>query len=113
MLTVNADILFASVALNPRFNVEPSAPPIFVNGDVAPIASIRVTGTLRYTGSGHSSDRPYQIPSDSVGATIESSGAGPLTLTGGITGESSTGSKTFTLGGSNEGEWLSASTSLA
>ena len=33
-VTVDADIVFPAVATGPRFNVEPSAPPIVVNGNI-------------------------------------------------------------------------------
>ncbi len=41
-------------------------------------------GTLRYTGTGHSSARVINITTD--GGTIDASGTGTLTLSGGITG---------------------------
>lgn len=53
-------------------------------GSTTPAVSIAGSGTLRYTGSGHSSDRVMNLTAD--GATIDASGSGTLTLTGGVTG---------------------------
>ena len=56
------------------------APTTVGNGTIA----IGATGILKYTGSGHSSDRVINKTTD--GSTIDASGSGTLTLTGGITG---------------------------
>ncbi|NDB26295.1 MAG: hypothetical protein EB021_12795, partial [Gammaproteobacteria bacterium] len=57
-------------------------------------------GTLAYTGTGHSSNR--NITLGSSGGTIDASGSGTLTFTGGITPTSAT-SPTLTLTGSGNG----------
>ena len=63
------------------------------------------TGTLRYIGSGHSSDRLIAITStssnDSSSATIDASGTGALILSGGIAPVSSNNSRTLNLAGDN------------
>lgn len=55
------------------------APTTVGNGTI----SISGTGTLQYTGTGHSSNRVIFLSGS--GATIDASGAGTLTLTGGVT----------------------------
>ncbi|MCX5678636.1 MAG: autotransporter-associated beta strand repeat-containing protein [Candidatus Omnitrophica bacterium] len=56
------------------------APTTSLNGTIA----LGATGILQYTGSGHSSDRVINLTAD--GGTIDASGSGTLTLTGGVTG---------------------------
>ncbi len=60
-------------------------------------------GTLKYTGSGHSSNRVINLPSNTADGVIDASGTGPLVLSGGIT-NSLNGSKTVTFTGSNTGD---------
>ena len=55
------------------------APTTVANGTIA----MGTNGTLRYTGSGHSSNRVINTTAD--GPTIDASGVGTLTLTGGVT----------------------------
>jgi autotransporter-associated beta strand protein len=60
--------------------------------------------TLRYIGAspaGHSSDRVIHINGSNSQAKIESSGAGPLVLSGTTTSDSSTTNRTLNLGGTN------------
>jgi autotransporter-associated beta strand protein len=58
-------------------------------------------GTLRYTGVGASTDRPiYLAGSAGGGGTLDASGSGPVSFTGGVTGVAGT---TLTLAGSNTG----------
>lgn len=62
-----------------------------------------VTGILRYTGAGHSSDRAFLLtgkPNDV--ARIESSGSGPLVLSGNVTTNGN--GQWFELGGTNGGD---------
>ncbi|MCE9547351.1 MAG: autotransporter-associated beta strand repeat-containing protein [Planctomycetia bacterium] len=69
-------------------------------------SSTGVTGTLRYTGSGHSSNRPMEMidsGSSTSGAVLDVSGTGNLTLTGNLSNTGDT-SKTVTLQGSNTGQ---------
>ena len=56
------------------------APTTVANGTI----DVAGTGTLRYTGSGHTSNRVINLTSS--GGTIDASGSGTLTLTGGVTG---------------------------
>lgn len=53
-------------------------------GGVTPAISIAGIGILQYIGTGHSTDRAINITGN--GATIDASGSGTLTLSGGITG---------------------------
>ena len=53
-------------------------------GGGTPAISIAGSGTLQYTGSGHSTNRVVNLTGN--GATIDASGSGTLTLSGGITG---------------------------
>jgi len=56
------------------------APTTTANGTI----DISGTGTLIYTGSGHSSNRVINLTAD--GGTLDASGSGALTLSGGVTG---------------------------
>jgi filamentous hemagglutinin family protein len=64
--------------------------------------SIAATGILQYTGTGHSTNRAIILTGS--GGTIDASGSGLLTLTGGVTGNTfglvltGTGTGTFTTG---------------
>jgi autotransporter-associated beta strand protein len=53
-------------------------------GAGTPAITISGTGTLQYTGTGHSSNRAFILSGS--GATIEAAGSGTLTLSGGVTG---------------------------
>ncbi len=56
--------------------------------------------TLRYVGSGHTSDRVLRLTGgNNAGGVVESSGTGPLVLTGGVTTDGS--GQSFRLGGTN------------
>ncbi|WP_395730163.1 autotransporter-associated beta strand repeat-containing protein [Prosthecobacter sp.] len=67
--------------------------------------SITNLGTLRYVGTGASTDRLFEVPTGTINpvATIESSGSGALvfTNTGAMGFGSSTGARTLVLGGTN------------
>jgi fibronectin-binding autotransporter adhesin len=67
--------------------------------------SITNLGTLRYVGTGASTDRLFEVPTGTANpvATIESSGSGALvfTNTGAMGFGSSTGARTLVLGGTN------------
>ncbi len=56
------------------------APTTTGNGTIA----IGATGVLQYTGSGHTSNRVINVTAD--GGTVDASGSGTFTLTGGVTG---------------------------
>jgi len=55
-------------------------------GSTTPAISIGATGVLLYTGNGHSSNRAIALSAS--GVTLNASGSGTLTLTGGISGTS-------------------------
>ena len=57
------------------------------------------TGTLKYTGSGHTSNREINLYGSTGGGTFEHSGSGTLTISGNLTVEFA-GAKTLTLKGS-------------
>ncbi|MBN8419765.1 MAG: autotransporter-associated beta strand repeat-containing protein [Verrucomicrobia bacterium] len=67
--------------------------------------SITNLGTLRYVGTGASTDRLFEVPTGTANpvATLESSGSGALvfTNTGAMGFGSSTGARTLVLGGTN------------
>lgn len=68
--------------------------------------------TLIYTGTGHSSDRAINLSGTTGGATLESSGTGPLTLTSGATATGA-GAKSLTLTGTNTAANSLAATSIS
>ena len=53
-------------------------------GSTTPAIAIASTGTLQYIGNGHSSSRVINLTGS--GASVDASGTGAMTLTGGITG---------------------------
>jgi fibronectin-binding autotransporter adhesin len=57
-------------------------------------------GTLRYTGSGHTTDRAINLSGTTGGGTIEAAGSGALQLTGASTA-TGVGTKTLTLTGTS------------
>jgi autotransporter-associated beta strand protein len=64
------------------------------------IGSTTTTGTLLYTGSGHSTDRVVNLAGASGGGTLDASGSGALVFTSGFTATVA-GAKTLTLTGNN------------
>ncbi len=78
---------------------------IGASSSVAGNLSITNLGTLRYVGTGASTDRLFEVPTGTPNpvATIESSGSGALvfTNTGAMGFASSTGARTLVLGGTN------------
>ena len=64
------------------------------------IGTLTRNATLRYTGSGHSSNRVINLAGTTGGATIDASGSGALVLTSALTATGA-GAKTLTLAGSN------------
>ncbi len=85
------------------------APASAANGTVN-VGTGGTAGVITYTGSGHASDRVINLSGSTGGATIESSGTGPLTLTSPLT--AAAGAKTLTLGGTNTGANSLPSTAL-
>jgi len=71
-----------------------------VDGTIA-IGKDAAGGTLRYTGSGHSSDRELSLDGTTGGATLDASGSGALNLSSTAAIAAGAGSKTLTLTGSN------------
>jgi len=80
-VTINAGTLSASTMANSGIT-HPSA---LGNGSLIATISIGGSGTLQYTGLATSSNRPISLIT-SNGGTIDASGTGLLTLTGGISG---------------------------
>ena len=76
-----ATISSGTVAVNTLANAASSSS--LGDGNTTPTITIGATGTLKYTGSGHSSSRAIAISS---GATIDGSGGGTLTLSGAVSG---------------------------
>jgi autotransporter-associated beta strand protein len=77
------------------------APTTIANGTVA-FGSTTSTGTLRYTGSGETTDRVLNLAGTTGGGTVEQAGTGLLKFTSNLTATGS-GAKTLTLTGSAAG----------
>lgn len=77
------------------------APTTVALGTIA-IGAGTTAGTLRYTGSGSTTDRVVNLAGTTGGATIQSDGTGPLVFTGSFTA-TGVGSKALTLSGTNTG----------
>jgi fibronectin-binding autotransporter adhesin len=92
-----------TVSINSLANLSTSsalgAPTTAGNGTIA-LGSTTNAATLRYTGSGHSSNRVVNLAGTTGGATLDASGAGALTLTAALTATGA-GSKTLTLTGTS------------
>lgn len=75
------------------------APTTVANGTIS-VGSTSNTGTLRYVGSGSTTDRVINLAAPSGSAVIDNRGTGPLVFTSAITA-TGVGAKAFTLSGSN------------
>jgi fibronectin-binding autotransporter adhesin len=64
------------------------------------LGSLATSGTLIYTGSGHSTDRQVDVAGTTGGATIDASGSGALVFTSAFTATGA-GAKTLTLTGTS------------
>ncbi len=64
------------------------------------LGNLATTGTLQYTGTGHSVNRGINLAGTTGGGTIEANGTGALALSGGIAAGGA-GSKTLTLTGTS------------
>jgi fibronectin-binding autotransporter adhesin len=71
------------------------------DGDAINVGGGTRSGTVTYTGSGHTTSRVFNLAGTSGGATFDSSGTGPLVVTQAFT--YTTGAKTLTLTGTNTG----------
>jgi fibronectin-binding autotransporter adhesin len=75
--------------------------PLGTNGTLN-LGTGTTTGTLRYTGSGETTNKVVNLSSTSTGgATIEQNGSGALTFSANITGASSASNRTLTLQGTD------------
>jgi autotransporter-associated beta strand protein len=101
-----------TLAVNSFNSVNGGSPPLEASGLGAPttiangtitIANGSTTGTLRYTGSGETTDRVIDLAGSSGGAVLDQSGDGLLKFTSDFTA-SGAGDKTLTLQGSGVGE---------
>jgi fibronectin-binding autotransporter adhesin len=75
------------------------APTTVGNGTID-LGSGATAATLRYTGTGHSSNRVVNLAGTTGGATLDASGSGALTLSSALTATGA-GAKTLTLGGTS------------
>jgi autotransporter-associated beta strand protein len=75
------------------------APTTVANGTIA----LSGGGTLRYTGSGASTNRVLNFNGAGTGGTIDASGSGAITFTGDVNATAG-GNKTLTLRGTNTGD---------
>jgi autotransporter-associated beta strand protein len=71
-----------------------------VTGGTIHIGGTTTTGTLLYTGTGHSTDRVVNLNGSTGGATLDASGSGALVFTSAFSATVA-GAKTLTLTGSN------------
>jgi autotransporter-associated beta strand protein len=71
-----------------------------VTGGTIGIGSTTTTGTLLYTGSGHSTDRVVNLAGTTGGGTLDASGSGALVFSSALTATGA-GAKTLTLTGTN------------
>ena len=78
------------------------APKNVADGTI-PIGAAQNSGSLRYIGPGETTDRVIDLAGTSGGATIDSSGDGPLAFTSAFTATGAD-SKTLTLQGTNAGD---------
>jgi autotransporter-associated beta strand protein len=91
---------FASIGNVGGGNSSLGAPTNSTNGTIDLGSGTNVV-TLRYVGTGHSTDRVINLAgSAGGGGVLDSSGSGPVSFTGGVTGAAGT---TLTLMGSNTG----------
>lgn len=77
--------------------------PIDVASGTITVGTTNAVGTLRYTGTGESTDRVIHMAGTTFGATIEANGAAPLIFESATT--SAAGAKTLTLTGTTGGEF--------
>jgi autotransporter-associated beta strand protein len=99
--TVNTGTLsFASIG-NVNGGASALGAPTTVANATIDLGSGSSAAVLRYTGTGHTSNRAINLSGTSGGGAIDSAGGGPLTLSGSVSG--GTGTKTFTLTGTNTG----------
>ena len=101
--TVQAGTLtFSTIANIGTASSNLGGPTTVSNGTIA-IGSDATGATLKYTGSGHSSDRAISLAGTMGGATLDASGTGALNLSGTAAIATGAGSKTLTLTGTNTG----------
>src|SRR6185295_9527821 len=77
------------------------APTTVANGMIA-LGATATSGTLKYTGTGETTDRVIDLAGTTGGGTLDQSGTGLLKFTSAMTA-SGAGSKTLTLQGSTAG----------
>lgn len=75
------------------------APTSAASGTIA-LGTAATSGTLRYTGTGHSSNRVVNLAGTTGGGTLDASGTGALVLTSALTATGA-GAKTLTLTGTS------------
>jgi autotransporter-associated beta strand protein len=108
---VNAGTLsFNSIANVSGGSSALGAPATVANGTIN-VGSGGTAATLVYTGSGHTTDRVINLAGTTGGATIDSSGSGPLALTSALTA-SGVGAKALTFTGSNTANNALATTAI-
>ncbi len=85
--------------VNPRSSSSLGRPVTVANGTIE-IGSSTTTGTLRYLGSGESTDRVINLAGTTGGATLDASGSGAVVFESNFT-VTVNGAKTLTLAGTN------------
>ena len=97
---IQSGVIEATVLANTGVASSLGAPTTAANARID-IGSGTSVGTLRYTGSGHSTNRPISlVGTTGGGGTLDASGSGTVSFTGGVTSASGL---TLTLTGSNTG----------
>ena len=94
-------VLISSLTNVSGGNSSLGAPTSPANGTID-LGSETASATLRYLGSGDTSDRVLNLAGTTGGITLDAAGSGPLVLTAANTATGA-GTKTFTLTGSNTG----------
>ena len=104
-IVLGGTLQFDSIANVGGGNSALGAPTAVANGTIG-VGDRNTAGTLKYVGSGHTSDRVIDMRGAGAGATIDASGTGALVLTGNVIGTYFTtangqANKTLTLSGTS------------
>lgn len=105
IVVLGGTLEFNSIANVGGGNSTLGAPTTVANGTIS-VGDRNTAGTLRYVGSGHTSNRVIDMRGSAAGVTIEASGSGALVLTGNVIGTYPTNgngqaNKTLTLSGTS------------
>ncbi len=107
-LVLGGTLQFDSIGNVGGGNSSLGAPTTVANGTIG-VGDRNTAGTLKYVGSGHTSNRVIDMRGSAAGVTIDASGTGALVLTGNVIGSFFTtgngqANKTLTLSGTSTAE---------